>query len=575
MKKISLGPSLFVNPAEAATQVIAALGMRGSGKSNIMAVLVEGMLSSKVQVVVLDYVGIWFSLRLQPNGKTPSDFEIPILGGSHGDVAIEAGGGAVVARALATSSSSAVLDVSSFSKSDRCRFATDFAETFFHEKKRHPGPCFLLLEEAQRFVPQKIFRGQERMLGAFEEIAEVGRNYGIGLGMMSQRPQKISKDVLNLTELLFAFQANGVHERRAIAEWVQEKDAAGREDVHGELPGLAVGEALVWSPRWLEIYGHHTFRKKSTYDAGATPIKTRSRVKTRPLDLDELRESMVEVVDAAEKDDPRILRHEIDRLKRELSKKVPATAVIPKAALETNASYAQIGGLSRILDSSIEAAKDAISRSLEGARLKLGKEISRLSSKPGAVFKVRTNSLYGKLGKGLPDVPESSAVKVEFKTLNSFSRFPIARGERKVLIAVAQHDGDGVTREQLTVLTGYKRSTRDAYIYRLTVAGLIDSSGSSIVATPSGISALGNDFEPLPTGDALRDYHLQRLPEGERRVLEILVEHFPRSIAREEIDARTDYKRSSRDAYLHRLTARKLVEASGRGEVRASSTLFS
>lgn len=36
----------------------------------------------------------------------------------------------------------------------------------------------------------------------------------------------------------------------------------------------------------------------------------------------------------------------------------------------------------------------------------------------------------------------------------------------------------------------------------------------------------------------------------------------------------TDYKRSSRDTYLQRLSARRLIVAGTRGEVRASDTLF-
>lgn len=46
-------------------------------------------------------------------------------------------------------------------------------------------------------------------------------------------------------------------------------------------------------------------------------------------------------------------------------------------------------------------------------------------------------------------------------------------------------------------------------------------------------------------------------------------------VERDIIDKLTGYKRSSRDAYLSRLTARRLVESVGRGEVRASAELFS
>jgi hypothetical protein len=69
------------------------------------------------------------------------------------------------------------------------------------------------------------------------------------------------------------------------------------------------------------------------------------------------------------------------------------------------------------------------------------------------------------------------------------------------LIAIAQHH-DGVRREQLTVLTGYKRSTRDAYVQRLGERGCVSRDGERIVATPAGIATLGADYQPLPTGSA-------------------------------------------------------------------------
>jgi DNA-binding IclR family transcriptional regulator len=66
-----------------------------------------------------------------------------------------------------------------------------------------------------------------------------------------------------------------------------------------------------------------------------------------------------------------------------------------------------------------------------------------------------------------------------------------------VLTAIAQHGDAGVTREQLTVLTGFKRSTRDAYVQRLKAKGLIEVSSTAITATAAGVAALGSDFEPF------------------------------------------------------------------------------
>ena len=82
------------------------------------------------------------------------------------------------------------------------------------------------------------------------------------------------------------------------------------------------------------------------------------------------------------------------------------------------------------------------------------------------------------------------------------------------------------------------------------------------------------DFQPLPTGDAVCDYWLARLPEGERRILEVPIDQHPEPVDRDALEAATGYKRSTRDTYVQRLSARKLVGTSGRGVVLASGTLF-
>jgi hypothetical protein len=321
MSKVKLAPGLEFDAAELATEVTAAIGIRGSGKSNALGVLAEGMLDAGIQVAILDPVGLWFSLRLQADGKTPSRHKIHVLGGRHGDIPLLPTSGRLVARALASTRASAVLDVSQMSKGDRCRFAADLAETLLHEKKEHQSPLWLALEEAQTFAPQVIRHGLEymgRMLGAFEEMAEVGRNFGLGLGLASQRPQKVNKEVLNLAENVLAFRLLGALERKAVRDWVQEKDAAGRENVDGELPALPKGTALAWSPV-RGVFGRFPLAKKKTYDAGATPLAARVSVKVGALDLGLLATAMQEVVEEAARNDAGKLRARIADLERQLS----------------------------------------------------------------------------------------------------------------------------------------------------------------------------------------------------------------------------------------------------------------
>ena len=591
-KAIKLAPELTFSPEEFACEVTAAIGNRGGGKSNGCAVAVEQLLDAGVQVVVIDYVGIWFSLRLMPDGKTPSRHAIPVLGGRHGDVDLSPAAGAVVAEALAERRSSAILDVSLFSKGDRARFATDFAEAFFRSKKQHRSPCLIVLEEAQRYVPQRVFKGQERMLGAFEEIAEVGRNFGIGLFLISQRPQKINKDVLNLADNLLAFRTIGKHERVALEEWVQEKGAAGQRDIGDVLPGLPTGTCYAWSPI-RGVFGTYKITLKGTYDAGATPLAVASKVSTKPLDLAALEKAMGKAAEAVQVGTPAALSAECGRLRqkvatleRQLAEKIESQTL----ALQSEQPFFDFGELIEMLyKSRLEisnvvthvATCDKIVADMASRKV----AASRAGRRPTVELslpKVKKGSnIDGKLSRGLAfervtqlkkEFPRPKPIDVSKQTAKIMQT--LATGEHRVLVAAAQHASQGgVTREQLTVLCGYKRSSRDTFIQRLRAAELLKVEGDKVAPTERGMEYLGSDFEALPSGKALLEYWRQRLSEGERRVLDAAVSVYPDGVSRDQLDAETGYKRSSRDTFIQRLRSRQLCTTTG-GEVRASDMLF-
>jgi hypothetical protein len=103
---------------------------------------------------------------------------------------------------------------------------------------------------------------------------------------------------------------------------------------------------------------------------------------------------------------------------------------------------------------------------------------------------------------------------------------------------------------------------------------MITIEGQAVMATAEGIAALGADFQPLPTGLALQEYWLNRLTGGEKAVLEAAIGVYPDWIERDRVSELTDYKRSSRDTYITRLSARKLITTRQRA-IRASDELFS
>jgi hypothetical protein len=154
------------------------------------------------------------------------------------------------------------------------------------------------------------------------------------------------------------------------------------------------------------------------------------------------------------------------------------------------------------------------------------------------------------------------------------ARGNMSAGEYRCLVAIAQHAPASVTREQLTALTGYKRSTRDLYLQGLTRRAYVARAGEGVTATPAGVAALPPDFEPLPTGKALLSHWLRELPEGEARVLELLAKFYPHPVHRDRVGDSLGYRRSTRDLYLQKLERRRLAEKTGGGHVMARAILF-
>jgi hypothetical protein len=583
--KLKLADDLALPADEAVTQKYGFIGRSGSGKSYAAMRLAELFLEHGAQIIALDWVGIWWSLRLAADGKRPGFEHVYIFGGEHADVDLRPESGALMADLVVDKHISVVLDVMHFRKAERTRFATAFAEQFFHRKKTARTACHLFIEEAQAYLPQMVRGDEARMVGVFEDIGKVGRNYGIGNSLISQRPQAINKDVLNQVEVLLAFQTNGPQERKAIAGWTAENTDAGAAMVQ-ELPKLDVGDALVWSPQWLRVAKQVHIAERTTYDASSTPTQKAKSIRPKTLakaDLDELGEQITATIEKAKADDPRELRKQIAELKKELAGKVSLPAskeklLAPKVVETFVLKDGQLARAEKLIER-IKAESDRLFKLSEGVKeidSHLGDVAHELmqailsTRNPQAttaqrVVTHRQAPVMSTHGRRVAPVAATN------RPAPVVSRDgPLPPGEVAVLTAALQYPG--LDRKRLGILTGYKRSSRDAYIVRLASKGLVEVNANALHPTEAGHAALNGNFEPLPTGAALVEYWRARLPEGERKVLDVLLEDG--EVKREHIDEMTGYKRSSRDAYLVRLKARGLVEFSGPGTVSAAAELF-
>jgi Helicase HerA, central domain len=551
-------------PLDFVTERISFLARTGAGKSGGMRVLFEEMVRSGQFIVYLDPKGDAWGIRAAGDGE---GLPVLILGGEHADAPLEPTAGKFVADFLVGNRISTVLDVSEFSEAEMVRFVADFADRFYRTNRE---AVHWFIDEADEFAPQSGYNAAAtKCLGAIQRIARRARGRGIGVTLASQRSAVINKSVLTQTGTLIAMQTTAPHDLKAIDAWLEyaaTKEA--RRQIMEALPGLKPREAYVYSPQFLGTKPRRiTFRRFQTFDSMRTPKAGESRQQPKKLadvDLAAVQRDMAATIEEAKQNDPAELRKRIRELERQAGS---CGSVVADASATERAVASAVKERDRHWSAELAKA--------ERARMSLAKRlenIARLAVVNGeATVAVQPPPATALASSVAPAREATPRPRTTSPRPMSEHTGDLPKGESRILAALLQFPA-GLDRSQLSVLTTYKRSTRDRYVQFLKEKGLAADSGGKIVATDAGAAALP-DAEPLPSGRELRDYWMAKLPEGERRILQVLVDRYPASVSRDEISDATGYKRSTRDRYLQYMQAKEIVEATGEG-VRAAGGLF-
>jgi DNA helicase HerA-like ATPase len=119
------------------------------------------------------------------------------------------------------------------------RMATHKSEVTDPTSERYlPYPIFVLLEEAHRFAPA----GQTVVsTNVLKQILSEGRKFGVGVGLITQRPGKLDADVLSQCMTQFIMRIVNPIDQDTIAKTVE---GAGRRMLD-ELPALTKGQLIV------------------------------------------------------------------------------------------------------------------------------------------------------------------------------------------------------------------------------------------------------------------------------------------------------------------------------------------
>lgn len=537
-------------PDQALDNHIAILGKTGSGKTYTAKGIVEMLLAAGKRVCIIDPTSAYWGLRSGANGKS-GGFPIVVFGGPKADVPLDKSHGKMIAEIVGTSNTPAILDTRLFTTGERTTFFSDFAEELL---RKNEGTLHLVIDEAHLFAPQGRVNDPQsgRMLHAANNLVSLGRGIGLNIIMLTQRPAKLHKDSLTQVETLIAMRLVAPQDRAAVNDWIGEwadpKDAKG---MMSELPSLPSGEGWIWSPL-ADVFKRVKFPRIETYDSSRAPQGLTGKGPTmKSINIPELETRLKTVVAETVENDPRKLKARI----AELEKSVKAPAVDPEAMSRAFKSGEATGW---------KNAMSAVTGFVNSAKLNGSRVPDSVTDSRPARERLK-DAFHFSIPK-----PEIKIVKTQ--TASGDGTLPA--GEKKVLSVVAQYP-EGCSREQLTIISGYKKSSRDAYVQRLRARGYVTGGGDAITVTQDGMDALGDDFEPLPTGQALRDHWLSKLPAGEARILDIVMGRYPNTATRDSVGESAGYKKSSRDAYIKRLTARKLVKSVGSGCIAASEALFS
>ncbi len=583
MKNIKISKEISL-PIDVVTQTLATIGRKGAGKTYLATMIAEQMLDAGSQVIVIDPVGNWWGLRVGADGKSKGK-DIFVIGGEHGDIPIVPEAGAKIAKLLVEKSISAVLDVSSFRLGERKRFCTDFGEELLHLKKTQKNPVHLFLEEAQLIIPQRVGPEEARMVGAFEQIVRLGRNYGIGCTLVTQRPQSVNKEVLSQVECLCVLQVTGPHERKALEDWVQE--AGADRKLIGELPGLERGEGYIWSPSWLRIYQRVHFSKKETFDASATPTvgtKTKSVLLSKK-DVDQLREDMKEVVAQAEKDNPVALRRKISELEKELKNNKSETAMGASQWLDYGKKY----GYADFFKTKINQEAGKQWEKILDYWIAWGKSLAKIiqeieesipfeyeaepDRKIPEGWMTPSNLEEARIKEVIP-IPknfysQSPAQKVEKAMLENSSFGKCAKAIYSYLVMSAKP----MTKTQIAVATGYSQNSGG---FNNSLSEL--SSASLITRMPSLIQLNGLIHQDmLVYVNTSLEKWLPKLGACSRKIWEFMLEHQSHgSISKEDIAAETGYSATSGgfNNSLSELSALGLVERVPGGIIRINPEIL-
>lgn len=564
-KRLRIGED-FTLPIEFVTSTQTILARKRSGKSYCASVQAEELLSAHQQVAVIDPTGAWHGLKSSADGLS-AGFPIVVFGGEHADVPLDGNAGGLLARTMVEQGFSAIFDVSLMGVAEAIRFVTAFMNDLFRLNRE---AMHLFIDEADAYAPERPFGEETKSLAAIKRLVKQGGIRGIGVTMITQRPQQLAKSILSQVDILTVLRMSHPLDIKAATDWISsEVSVEFAAEVRKSLPSLPVGTAFICSAP-LDIGERVVIRERKTFNSGATPKPGEKRAQPKVMakvDLEKLGKEIQDTVEKAKANDPETLKKRIAELEKgskpsEAQDMIIASQQNRIAELEyysqgMAAQYDTYVAQKEMLAKHITALYDAFYQNTEAS-----KRIDLPAPSQRSTWKL-PDEQSAKI-----DTPRREARKV-------VTNGNLRSGARRMLTVLVQWFPSGRTEAQIAAQVQMKRTggTWAAYKSDLKSGGYFEIRDGLWFATDAGIEYIGEDAPEVPstTEEVVRLWG-EKLRLGARNMLDVLIEHKGRNVTRDSLGKAIDMEPSGGTfaAYLSDLKQAGLILVDRDG-VRANS----
>lgn len=546
-----------------------------TGKSHLMRQLLE-QTYGHVAHLIIDPEGEYYTLREQ--------FDY-LLVGRGGELAADPETAATLARRLFALRASAIISLSDLKPKVQQEYIAAFLPPLLEVHQEEGHPTIVVVDEVQRFAAEG---GKSASHDALWDLGTRGGKRGVCLIAVTHRISDLSKSV-----------AAGLSNRFIFRTTLDtDVERSGRSlgfrtrDQRDQLMQLEDGECFAYGPAIGTSRGVQRLRSveqtATTHvdvTRGARPAAPPPRAALQGL-VEELRDVAQQA--AEERSELEQLRAKVTRLEQERAT-TPAP-VIDQAAIDREVARAVAAegqrhdrvrrilrtGAQAILTSAMElvAASEAVIAGVDEGWIQPVPDPAHAESQDGqGVSRSPSTPLKERQTAPVPSDLRPAAVDDP----------DIDAGEQRILDAFAEMLTLGIrsaTRLQLGLFAGYNLTVGGKgarYLGSLIERGfVVESRERELTLTVAGDRRARRPASP-PSNAALQARVLDRLDEGERRLLAWLISVHPRPQTREALGSACSYNLTvggKGAGYVRRLVALGLVDELTDRRLRASAVLF-